>query len=264
MTNLQDEKRYVRIEDIYNDYTLNIFSDASSEPGRTDGVFCYGSIVVNKDTILDSFYTLHEDCNCSYDAELLGLRASLYYAVYYKKKFYNKIKQINIFCDNIAAINAVLEYSYRYKCRYFDNYKTYLTVNSSKEIVEFESTLNECYYVWRELNSLDESCSTNILHQKSHILDSKIEVIKKKEYQYIDSFIANNELNLYYYEIDIDPDFIFYISKYNCIVDETTKLYMKDYKLRWNWELFKLTSVPIEFKHPDTPKDYYLSKEEKK
>lgn len=253
-------KDVILLQDIYNDRTLNIFSDASSAPGSSKGLFCYGSIVVCKDNILDSFYTFHDNCSCSYDAELLGLRASLYAALNYKRRFYDKIDHINIFCDNIAALHAIASYPESCKCKFING--TYVTVNSSNKVSACEPILNECNYVLQELYAIDYGYNLELWHQNGHLLDNSISVIKHKKPQYIENFIYNNYLNEE--TLDIDPDFIYYISKYNCIVDETTKLYMKDYLLRANHEFLKVTSVPIKFKHPDTPKDYYLSKEEEK
>ena len=237
---------------IYNDYTINIFSDASSKPGSSKGLFCYGSIVVNKDTIIDSFYCFHDNCKCSYDAELLGLRASLYAAMNYKRRFFNKIKRINIFSDNKATILALDNYS-KSKCKYIDG--NYYTINSSNNIPACEPILNECAAILNELRSMD--CSNDfavyIYHQNGHILDTN-KGLKQKIKSTGYNFIMNNDL-----DCEVSFDFILYISKYNCIVDECTGLYIKDYILRENSGSIPIATIPIKFKHPDTPKDYYIS-----
>ena len=240
----------IELVDIYNDYTINIFSDASSKPGQSSGLFCYGSIIVNKDNILESFYNFHDDCKSSYDAELLGLRASLYAALNYKHRYYNQIKVINIFSDNKSAITAV-NHSNRLSCKFMDG--DYVSSNPNKSIPYLEYILNECAAVLNELRSTDNMLVVNLYHQPGHIFDkfnrNKLDIIE------------NNFMNANKLDCSVSNDFIIYISKYNCIVDECTGLYIKDYIFRENNSAIPVTTIPYKFKHPDTPKEYYTREE---
>lgn len=242
----------IELSSIYNDYTINIFSDASSKPGQIAGLFCYGSIVVNKDTIIDSFYTFHDKCKCSYDAELLGLRASLYAALNYKRRFYNQIKQINIFSDNRAVITCI-NGANKLKCKYVKG--DYVSINASKSVPYLEPIVNECASILNELRSLDPYTVVNLFHQNGHVLD---------KYSQVDGRIDDAWINFNYYNGlsgDVSKDFIIYISKYNRYIDECTGIYMMDYVLSKDNSRFKVTTVPIKFKHKDTPKKYYTNEE---
>lgn len=242
----------IGLECIYNDETINIFSDASSRFGESSGLFCYGSIVVNKDTILDQFYAFKDDCTCSYDAELMGLRASLYAALNYKRRFGNQIKNINIFSDSKSSIISILNYKGLICKPIYDNNQIigYTSFRkTTKKIPSNESVLNECISIYLELLNI---VSISIYFQPSHTFDkcNKKNVLNHME-SFAKDFSMQNNIPL------VSIELMSYISKYNCIVDETTGLYIFDYYARSinNQKIVK--SSPIKFNHPNVPKSYY-------
>lgn len=246
---------------LYNDETINIFSDASSNFGESTGLFCYGSIVVNKNTILDQFYAFKSDCTCSYDAELLGLRASLYAAVYYKKKYGSKIKRINIFSDSMSSILSIKGYkSLICKTIYNDNgsvsYKSFR--KSTNKIPANENIVNECISLFKELiyMTYNNDLEMNLMFQPSHVYDKcNKHNINNKLLKCIEDFTKHNNLLS-----SPTIEYIGYISKFNSIVDETTRLYIYEYYVRNNNKI--IASCPIRFNNPKTPLEYYDKRKE--
>ncbi len=242
----------IGLEYIYNDTTINIFSDASSKFGESSGLFCYGSMVVNKDTILDQFYAFKDDCTCSYDAELMGLRASLYAALNYIRRFGNQIRNINIFSDSKSAITSILNYK-NLACRPIYNNNTIVGYTSykknNKKIPSNESILNECISVYLELLSLT---NITIFFQPSHTFDKcNKKNVMNHMIEFSKDFSNQNNIPL------VSTEFMSYISKYNCIVDEATGLYIFDYYIRSTNNKKIVKSSPIKFNHPNVPNSYY-------
>ena len=92
---------------------LNLFSDASMRTvSKKDHVLasCYGSVAVNKDTIIDEWFRCQSESTVP-AAEIRGIRCSLILALKWRHMF----RTINIFSDSQIAVFGLRDYIYNWK-----------------------------------------------------------------------------------------------------------------------------------------------------
>ncbi|MCK9199101.1 MAG: hypothetical protein M0P49_05815, partial [Bacilli bacterium] len=95
-------------DDIFNDRTLNIFSDASMTKCETETIGCYGIVAVTTNTILarhifpdDTLYHLGiARYSTNNDSELRGILKGVFFALQYRNDF----ETINLFSDSMISI----------------------------------------------------------------------------------------------------------------------------------------------------------------
>lgn len=191
------------IEDIFNNNTINIFTDASVKETNGYYVSCPGAVVTNvfngKSFICDQqAYLSYDSSNNS--GEIQAVRLGIYFAKLYR----NKKPIINLFSDSNTCISGLTEWidSWIYRKN-----KQGLFVNSSNKEVANQDVFK---------NIIDDIISNNLTinlyHQKGHVninnykeVQHAIEVFKK-----INNIIPSTQL-------------IKEISKYNDYVDKMTK-----------------------------------------
>ena len=99
----------IKLSQFYNESTLNLFCDGSYKNNLQFGG--YGVVGVRKDTILDTNMKASYGNSSGY-MELKALRLASSMANCFKEYPY-----VNIFCDNVYAIDAISKYIYTW---YYD------------------------------------------------------------------------------------------------------------------------------------------------
>ena len=188
---------------VYNDYTLNLFSDVSTKPNAVkDLAACYGAVAVCKDTIIDEMFRFNSICTVN-AGEIRGIRTSLRLALKYADRFRN----INIFSDSQLSIFSLRDYIYLWT--YNPQRKEFYTKSGNDKVAN-QSLYVECYSL---LMMLIERCNVNLFHQKAHISNKPSDLRHA-----IKTFRQSNQIYC-----TIDYNFIRYISMYNNYVDEKTR-----------------------------------------
>ena len=195
----------IDLAQIYNEETVNIFSDASmTYPNRSKtGTGCYGAVVVTRDTIIDSYYRISTN-STNNSCEIRGIRAALIMADKWKSRF----SYINIFSDSLISVMGLKEYIYKWKY----NPRDRKFHNSNGAIVANQSTFIECHYLLKALEA-NPNIQIRLFHQNGHISNG-YQAIKEAG----DHFMKVNHINGV-----LDLNLIRYISTYNNYVDKTTR-----------------------------------------
>ena len=190
----------LRHEDIFNDYTLNIFTDASiyTEDKRWFAS-CPGAISIIGNTIIDR----HEfivNGSTNNEGEILAIRLGIYFALKYR----DRVKQINLFSDSNICIQGLNNWIYSWVNNV--NKNGILFTNSNKPVANQE--IIKCIISDIVRNNLQ----INFYHVKGHVdirNDGNI-------YHAMKVFNTSNG-------IDIDYKLAKQISYYNNNVDINTR-----------------------------------------
>lgn len=204
-----------KINDIYNDKTINIFSDASYTKYENQfNVSASTSIAVVGDTIIDSIQGAHTaETNIVFE-EYRGLVSSLYLANRYAGQYPN----INIFSDSSLAVKGIRDYYNNWKI------KNNTLCDSRNKPIKHQS----CFVEMAELfNNITHTNNVGIFHQKAHIDLSNFarsEAYENMVKRGIVVFVHENNLRQYgVTEFEFDARIIRYISIYNNICDSIAK-----------------------------------------
>ena len=182
------------LENFYNDYTLNIFSDGSYNKSYNKGSSVYGVIALNKDNIINSQVVKTDDININM-AELKGIRASLSMA----REYLSCYKYINIFSDSKTSIDKVL--------KFYNNPNKETSNQVIKEIRE----------VYKYIDEVPDKIVT-IYYIPGHVDPS---FYRRSFNNSIEKFKKNNNIN------DCDPRLFSYIARGNDLVDRMCTMYRK-------------------------------------
>ena len=187
---------------IYNENTLNLFSDASMRNTTRKDILssCYGSVAVSKDTIINELFRLNTNTTVP-AAEIRGLRCSLSLALQYRNMF----KNINIFSDSQISVFCIRDYIWNWKLT-----GNYVFVNRSGEEAKNQELYIECLEM---LLDLSRTNTVNIFHQAGHV-ENGLSNLKNA----INVFKSSNNI-----PGKIDYNLIRYISTYNNYVDEKSR-----------------------------------------
>ena len=191
------------------DDTLNLFSDASMRTvSKTNHILasCYGSVAVNKDTIIDECFRCQSESTVP-AAEIRGIRCSLSLALKWRHMF----RVINIFSDSQISVFGLRDYIYNWK--YNPEEERYY-LGSRKSEVKNQELFIECYYMLQELRKTN---IVNIFHQCGHV-DNGFDNIKNAA----EVFKRSNSVNgVVSYEL------VRYISVYNNYVDNKSRSFIR-------------------------------------
>lgn len=191
---------------IYNDETLNIFSDASFIPGLTTdkhhitglGKGCYCVIAVCGDDIIEKECIISSNSTVN-TSELKGIRKALSIANKYK----NQYSRINIFSDSLYSINLVKK-NVIHPCGRIDL------------VLANRSILLQIYHIYCELAQY-QHCLITLYHNSGHMncknLDDMVTMAKK--------FQKHNNL-----EDKVDLNLVRYVARYNSLVDNNSREYL--------------------------------------
>lgn len=233
---------------IYNDKTLNIFSDASGFDNRKAS---YGIIAACRDTIIYTATYCLED-GTAQRAEALGLRLALLFAAANAHKY----SYINIFSDSMNCVYTVTrhgEYQTRPITDDDGNIISYGLYNpSSNNYIANSDVLSECIKVFRDLSCMVDFCLVQLHHISSHIITEKqafntdeLDKAREKYQSTNDTFGVPTR------------EYFMYLAKYNNIIDYTVKMTLKEMIHREKKAHKLFTYCPIRFLPPKTPESYF-------
>ena len=202
--------------DIYNDYTLNIFSDASMD--NINNVCCYGSIAACRDSILNQSFFVRKDTPINH-AELLGIIHSLNYAYQYQNMF----RVINIFSDSLININTLRNLD-TLKLREIENgiLNDYELCRGNKPLAN-QQAIKEAYYLIQVLKN-NPNVIVNFIYQPGHQFNDNGRLKSLKD-GYVKYKVNNNTE-------DINKQLLVYLSRYNDYVDRFTRSAIIDMAIR--------------------------------
>jgi len=183
-----------KLENFYNDYTLNIFSDGSYNKSYNKGSSVYGVIAINKDYIVNSQVVKTDDTNINM-AELKGIRSSLSMA----RSYLNIYKYINIFSDSKTSIDKVL--------KFYNNPNKDTSNQVIKQIREIYKYIDE-----------NKNTIVTILYCPSHVDPS---FFRRSFNSSIEKFKKNNNID------KCDTRLFSYIARGNDLVDRLCTMYRK-------------------------------------
>lgn len=187
----------IKCSDVFNDKTLNIFTDASvyKYNGETLGAPGYvaviGNNVVNQRTII-----LRESTNN--ESELYAI----YMAIQYALPNRDKVEVINIFSDSQFSVFGLREWIFNW-VNHIKNDKLYNS--SDKEVANQHIFMNIVYTI------LYYNLKVSIYHNRGHFKDNQVK-------EFVRLFTKHNFLNDY-----IDYQTAYRIMHYNDIVDKNTR-----------------------------------------
>lgn len=211
-----------RFETIYNEDTLNIFSDASMYGSKWNGysIGCAGvelATAASRTDVVTNLYpngyipnyivTLDTSNN---NSELIAARQGILFAIANKNRF----KTINLFSDSLLSVNSIKDWSegWFYKALR-DNNSDWVFKNSAGAPVANQDIIKSIivliYY-----NDL----RINIYHQRGHC-SNNLKLVKK-------DFIKFNNLNRNDY---ITDNFIKEITYMNDVVDKRSRHTMQNF-----------------------------------
>lgn len=190
------------LEDISNNESLNIFSDASTKKCKKDRMAAaYAVVAVCKDDFIETEVRIHSDTTVNAE-EARGVRTALSIALLHRKEF----KRINIFSDSKITIYGLREWRRNW---IFKNGQLYS--KSTGKLVSNQGLFAEMYMMSEEL------CRTNILnlyHIKGHITNGNYKNCKDA----VKSFKNENKI----YD-NVDINLIRYLTTYNNHVDSLSR-----------------------------------------
>jgi ribonuclease HI len=201
----------INLSSIYNQDTLNIFSDASIHKNMYTTNGCYGVVAVCRDIILNSSFKLVSDTT-SNNSEIKGLRAAVCFADMYKTNF----KYINIFSDSQISIFGLRDYIYKWR---FNN-KDGMLYGSAGTPVKNQEIFIDAFNILAF--ALQYNPNIRLFHQSGHVGNDYDKLRKAAAV-----FRSSNNING-----NIDLNLIRYISTYNDYVDKTSRsILLKNIKL---------------------------------
>ena len=216
---------------IYNNETLNVFSDASMRKNGCNklGAYCYGSAAVNIDRIIEEdFHVVSKSTTPC--AELMGIRSSLFLALRHRHEY----RVINIFSDSAYSIQSIRDYIYNWCWNDNEQCFYYGKLRKKQRLIRNQDLIYENYCL---LNELRKTNIVNIFHQKAHVYT--VDDI----YDAVDTFRRINGFNG-----KISFNLIRYISFYNEYIDNKSRDIIRTIDLKYNYrDALKFKPTPESF-----------------
>ena len=205
---------YFTLDNFVNDYTINIFTDASiihHPNGITSG--CYGAIVTRNKEIIDSDYRICTN-STSNNSEIKAIRSGVNLAIKWRNLLNYPIT-INLFSDSQVSILGIRDriFSWRNKKDNLVGYGNIPIKNQSVYIDIINLVINSGLLI-------------NFYHQKGHVSIQNYEKMNKA----IHVFVSSNGVR-----DGVDPEFIKFISIMNNKVDNYSRKLL--YKVN-DWSKF--------------------------
>ena len=186
---------------IFNNKTLNIFTDASMRTFKNEVIGAPGYVaVIGNEIVYEDIRILRQSTNS--ESELYAIYMAIQYALVNR----HKVQVINIFSDSQFAIYGLREWIFGW----MHNIRNDRIYNSSKKEVAHQNIFMSIIYT-----ILQYDLQINLYHNRGHFTETKIK-------QFIELFKVHNFLCEY-----IDFDTARMIMKYNNHIDiaTRTKLY---------------------------------------
>lgn len=192
----------IHYTDIFNNKTLNIFTDASMCRTNNEEIGAPGYVAVIGDDIVHENIKILMDSTIS-ESELYAVYMAIQYALLNR----DKVKVINIFSDSQFAVYGLKEWIFNW----MNNIRDDKLYNSSKKEVSHQSLfLNIIYTI------LYYNLEVSIYHNRGHFTENKVD-------EFIELFTKHNYLHDY-----IDIETAIAIMKYNNRIDKITRKVLTD------------------------------------
>lgn len=207
----------IRFESIFNNNTLNIFTDASMHNHNNENIGAPGYVavignnIVNKQAII-----LRESTNN--ESEIYAILMGIQFALINR----DKVKVINIFSDSQFAVFGLREWIFKW----MNNIKDDRLYNSSGKLVANQKIFMNIIYT-----ILDYNLNVNIYHNRGHFTKNQIR-------EFIHLFTKHNFLNDY-----IDYRTASSIMYYNDIIDNYTRDSLKAQEFPNKLEILDYTAT---------------------
>ena len=196
----------MNINDIFNDKSINIFTDASiMKLPNGEYLGAPGFVVVYKDTVLESGYCIIDNTTNN-NSEIKAIRMGVNAALKYKNACI--FPNIRIFSDSLLCINGLREWIYRWKA---NPEGTMLVSSSGTAVANQDIFLEIANYI--VMNNLE----IEFFHQRGHIsLANPSSVIA-----------ATDDFNKFNPGYNADIELVKQLSYYNNMVDEMTRSHLQ-------------------------------------
>ena len=194
----------MNINDIFNEESINIFTDASIlKLPNGEYMGAPGCVVVHNDQILESSVFITDDTTNN-NSEIKAIRLGVQAALKYKDHF----PCIRLFSDSQICVFGLREWIYKWKT---DSTGSTLLSTSGTPVANQEIFLEIANYI--VLNNLE----IELFHQRGHIALTNP-----------DSFIkATDDFNKFNYNCGADIELVKKLSYYNNMVDEMTRSHLQ-------------------------------------
>ena len=204
----------IKYNDVFNEYTLNIFSDASTIKNGNEIIGAPGYVaVIGNNIVYKDVRILRESTNN--ESEIYAILMAIQYALFNR----DKAQVINIFSDSQFAVFGLREWIFNWMNNIRDDR---LYNSSNKQVANQKIFMNIIYII------LQYDLKVSIYHNRGHFTHNKLD-------EFILLFKKHNFLNDY-----IDRDVATSIMYYNDIIDR----YTRD-------TLNKSKELPIKLEIPD-------------
>jgi ribonuclease HI len=187
----------INCNSIFNDKTLNIFTDASVYKTKNETIGSPGYVAVIGENIVDQkSIILRESTNN--ESELYAINMAIQYALYNR----DKVEVINIFSDSQFAVYGLREWIFSW----LNNIRNDRIYNSSGNQVANQALFMSIIYA-----ILSNDLKISLYHNRGHFKNSQVK-------EFINLFTKHNFLNDY-----IDYQTAYKIMYFNNIVDNNTR-----------------------------------------
>lgn len=195
----------INYKTIFNNKTLNIFTDASVLNKRDETIGAPGYVAVIGEEIVDKNAIILRD-STNNESEIYAIYMAIQYALYNR----NKVEIINIFSDSQFAIFGLREWIFSW----LNNIKNDRLYNSTgKEVANQKIFMNIIYTI------LYYNLSISFYHNRGHFKNEQVK-------EFIKLFTKHNFLNDY-----IDYQTAYKIIYFNNEVDNNTRSLLHNTKL---------------------------------
>ena len=204
----------IKYESIFNDKTLNIFTDASVLNKLGEIIGCPGFVaVIGNEMIHHNEIILRESTNN--ESELYAIYMAIQYALFNR----DKVEVINIFSDSQFAIYGLREWIFNW----LNNIKNDRLYNSSQKLVANQKLFMNIIYT-----ILHHDLKVSFYHNRGHFKYNQVK-------EFVKLFTKHNFLNDY-----LEFAAAYAIIHYNDIVDNNTRSL-----------LHKTQQFPVKLEIPD-------------
>lgn len=194
----------MNINDIFNDYSINVFTDASiMQLPNKEYLGAPGFVVVYNNGILETGCCIIDNTTNN-NSEIKAIRMGVDAALKYK----GTVPNIRLFSDSLLCIRGLREWIYRWKV---NPAGTALVSSSGTSVANQEVFLEIANYIVR--NNLE----IEFFHQRGHIsLANPNSVIK-----------AADDFNTFNPGCNADIELVKQLSFYNNMVDDMTRTHLQ-------------------------------------
>lgn len=189
---------------LFNDYTLNIFTDASITEMNNEVIGCAGYVAVLGDNVISSDVRIVRETTNNH-SEIIAVSMGVEFAAIVGDN--PNIRSINLFSDSKVCIFGLREWIHGWLI----NKRNNILYNSKGEQVA-----NQDVFAYIMNLIVCRNIRINLYHQNGHIKNTKASL--KKAY---DTFIKSNHVRS-----EVDMNIISTISEYNNMVDNNTRVHL--------------------------------------